>query len=184
VLGLPAPAAAHGMRVGEFYAGLAQPLFHPESLLLLLAFGIWAGRREPHPPGALPLVFVVAVGVGASAGLVGLALPPAAWAVRAGALVFGLLAAAERTAPLPVAALLCAVVGLGHGHVAAFEDRGAAERPILYALGVALAPLLAWGQVAAFTERVRAFWARVGLRVAASWIATIALLVSALGLSQ
>jgi hypothetical protein len=55
---------------------------------------------------------------------------------------------------------------------------------VLYALGLALAPLVTSGWLILLAERARAFWIQVGVRVVGSWIATIALLVTALALTR
>jgi hydrogenase/urease accessory protein HupE len=181
----PGPARAHGATdVGDFYAGLAQPLYHLESLLLLLALGLFAGQAPPERRYAAPLAFAAATLVGAAAALLGLELPGAVWAVRAGSLVCGLAVAARLAPGLGVFAAAGLVFGLGQGHYAALGDRAELARPALYALGLALGPLVTSGWLILVAERARAFWMQVGLRVVGSWIATIALLVCALALAS
>lgn len=180
---LPSTARAHGStETGDFYAGLLQPVHHPESLLLLLALGLWAGQLPPSRQWLPPLLFAGATLLGAGLGLAGLVPVPAAWLVRGGALVLGLAVAARWTAPAALATGLALLLGLGQGHHASFSERQQVERALLYLLGAGLAPLLVCGWLVTLAERARAFWAQVALRVAGSWIATIALLVSALEL--
>jgi hydrogenase/urease accessory protein HupE len=182
---VPGAARAHGAtNVGDFYAGLAQPLYHPESLLLLVALGLFAGQAPAERRYAAPVAFAAATLVGAAAALLGLEAPVAIWVLRAGTIALGLLVAARRSTATPVLLALGAVLGLAQGFHAAFGDRADLARPLLYALGLALAPLVTSGWLILLAERARAFWMQVGLRVVGSWVATIALLVSALALAR
>lgn len=178
-------AHGHGATdVGDFYAGLAQPVYHLESLLLLVALGLFAGQAPAERRYAAPLAFAGATLIGAAAAVLGLELPGAVWVVRVGSLLLGLAIAARRGTALPVLLALGAVLGLGQGHYAALGDRADLARPALYALGLALGPLVTSGWLILLAERARAFWMQVGLRIVGSWIATIALLVSALALAR
>jgi len=184
LVGVPSPASAHGStQVGDFYGGLLQPLYHPESLLLLLALGLWAGQVPPARQWVPPLAFAGATLLGAGLGLAGLSPAPALWLVRGGALGLGLMVAARWVPPALPAVGLALVLGLGQGQYASFSERQEVERVLLYVLGAGLAPLLVCGWLVTLAERARAFWAQIALRVAGSWIATIALLVSALELA-
>lgn len=181
-----APASAHSSAsMGDFYAGLLQPVFHLDSLMLLLTVGLWAGqmhtaaRRLTGPP-----FFAAATVLGGIATLLGVHLAQPVWIERAGALVLGILVAARLTPPRPVVAALSIVFGLGHGLYGTFGEVNAFGRPSLYLLGLGLGPFLVTGWLVALADKVRAFWMQVGFRVIGSWIATIALLVSALGLSS
>lgn len=183
----PAPAAAHGtMQAGDFYAGLLQPAFHLESLLLLVALSLWTGQLQPPDQGRLPAAFSAAVLVGGLAGVAGLgeaAAGAAAWSVRGGALALGLLVASRPPQPRTLRYGLAIVLGLGQGHLGSLADRAALTRPLLYVLGLALAPLVLGGLAIGVSERFQAFWVQVAFRIAGSWIATVALLVSALQLA-
>jgi hydrogenase/urease accessory protein HupE len=178
------PAHAHGATdVGDFYAGLLQPVYHLESLLLLLALGLAAGQAPAERRHAVPLAFAGATLVGAAAALAGGALPQADWLVRGGSAALGLLVAARWIPDPRVALILALALGVGQGQHAALADRADLARPWLYALGLALGPLVVGGWLIALADRARAFWLQVGWRVAGSWIATIALLVAALELA-
>lgn len=182
---LAGPAHAHGAaNLGDFYAGLAQPLYHPESLLLIVAFGLWIGQAPGDRKLPMLLAFAGAVLAGAALAFAGVAVPGMAWSVRGGALLVGGLVALRCVPPLAPVALLALLLGAGQGHVGSFADRQEVARPILYALGLGLAPLLVASWFILLAERYEARWLQVGFRVAGSWIATIALLVATLSLAK
>jgi hydrogenase/urease accessory protein HupE len=186
VLAVPSAALAHGtMKVGDFYGGLSQPIFHPESLLPLLAMLLWCvqGPSELARP-RVPLVFAAATAAGSALAIAGIGLPPAVWVARAGALGVGLLVAARIPNDERLAAPLAILVGVATGHAATWPDRADLARPALYAAGLATAVVIAWGYLGSLALRFRAFWAQVALRILGSWIATITLLVSALALAS
>jgi len=186
VLAAPSAALAHGtMKVGDFYGGLSQPIFHPESLLPLLAMLLWCvqGSAELARP-RVPLVFALATAAGSAIATAGVDLAPAVWIARAGALGVGLLVAARVPSDERLAAPLAILIGVATGHVATWPDRADLARPWLYAGGLAAAVVIAWGYLGSLALRFRAFWAQVALRILGSWIATIALLVSALALAS
>jgi urease accessory protein len=181
----PAPVWAHGtVPIGDFYGGILEPVYHLESLLLLLAVALAATQLQGLDRGRFPLAFAAGSLAGALAGLGAVPLPGAAWAVRGGTLALGLAVAARRVPP-GVAGLVVAVgLGAAQGHFGSFGDRAALSRPTLYALGLSLAPLLASGSALALADRFRAFWLEVAVRIAGSWIATVAILVAALELAN
>jgi hydrogenase/urease accessory protein HupE len=185
VLAAPTAALAHGtMKVGDFYGGLSQPIFHPESLLPLLAMLLWCvqGPSEIARP-RVPLVFALATAAGSALATAGVDLPPAIWVARAGALVLGLLVAARVPSDDRFAAPIAILIGVAAGHASTWPDRADLARPWLYAGGLAMAVVIAWGYLGSLALRFRAFWAQVALRILGSWIATITLLVSALALA-
>ena len=173
------PAYAHTLPIGDFYAGLLQPALHLPSLLLVLCVALGATQLEGSARGGAPLAFAAGCLAGGVAALATGPLSGAGWVVRAGTLALG-LAIALRRVPTGVAGLLLAgVLGVAQGGHALAGEEGLA-RPLLYALGAAFAPLPLAGAALAFVERVRAFWLEVAVRIAGSWIATIALLAGAL----
>lgn len=181
----PEAAFAHGMlQAGEFYTGLAQPLFHPEALLSLCAVLLWSSQQTEPEQHRLPFVFCATLLAGCSVAWLGWSPPGMGWVQRAGALGLGLLVAARLPLPGPLAYAIVAAIGLAQGSEAIRPDLGTLGRPWLYALGLAATSLVLWGWLVLFTERFRAFWAQVALRVAGSWIATVTLLVSALALAR
>jgi hypothetical protein len=108
----------------------------------------------------------------------------AAWTARVGALAVALAVAARSSVPSALAVGIAAALGLAVGHQATWPERAALARPWLFALGLGTGVAVAWGYVVSFRLRFRALWAEIALRVVGSWIATIALLVSALALAR
>ncbi len=179
------PARAHGSaNLGDFYAGLTQPLFHPESMILLLALALWTGqpRREPQLQGLL--AFAAGAVVGAGLGLIGAQVFPAAWLVRAGTLVLGLLTAIRWMPSLAAVVVVGGALGAAQGYVATYVDRAEIGRPILYILGVTLAPILVSSWFVALSSRFQADWIGIAFRVGGSWLAAIALMTTALALAR
>jgi hydrogenase/urease accessory protein HupE len=172
------------MQVGDFYGGLSQPLFHPESLLVLLAVLLWSAQRGLPLLVRAPLALAAGVVAGSALAIAELPLAPAIWLTRAAALAFGLGLAARVAIPAWIAVPLAAAIGVAAGHAATWPDRETLARPWLYALGLGAGVAIAWGWIASFALRWRALWAQVALRIAGSWIATITLLVAALALAR
>ena len=182
---VPAPAFAHGtLKIGEFYTGLSQPLFHFESLLILLAVLLWSVQRGGEALVRVPSAFALATLAGSALALAGVDLPATTLVMRGGTLLFALLVAARIGLPGFVAIALAVALGVAAGHEATWSDRADLTRPWLYTAGLGAAVIVLWGYVASFALRFRAFWAEVALRVVASWIATVTLLVSALALAK
>jgi len=181
----PCAALAHGtMKIGEFYTGLSEPVFHPDSLLVVLAVLLWSSQRGEPLLYRVPFAFAGAILAGSALALAGVALPGALWIARAGALGLGLLVAARLGLPDGASLALAVALGIATGHDATWPDRTALARPWLYALGLGMAVAIGWGYVASFALRFRAFWAQVAVRIVGSWIATVTLLVSALALAK
>lgn len=185
VLLAPAGALAHSnVDMGDFYAGLSQPVFHWELLLLALAAALWSSQAAEPDDALIPAAFLLSALTAATAALW---IAPAAgsggpWIVRVESLCLGLLVAARlRLARVGVA--VGALAGLSYGWVAAVGELAEIGRPLPYVLGLASGALVLFGWVLAFTTKFRAFWAEVAVRVVGSWIATISLLVAALELA-
>lgn len=173
------PARAHlvSTELGPFYDGAAHPLVTPEDLLLILGFavlaafpGVHAGRRT-----LTSLAFCWAIGVLAGFGIAGGEMTvPYASAVLL--ILVGLAGALRRRLPAGILGRLAGFVGFTRGFLngaAAHEADGTWLSAIGIATGVCLAAALAMG-LAAVVERRG--WTVV-LRVAASWIAAIGLLM-------
>lgn len=171
-------AHAHLMNsgFGPFYDGLAHPLVTVDDLLPVLALGLLAGLRGARCGRwtlfALPLSW--AAGMAMASALTGPAVP--GWWTGAVTLVLGAMVAADRPWPSALVVALAGVAGamqgLGNGRELASVAGGAlAMAGIVCAIFVLLALLS--GQVAS----LRAGWARIGVRVAGSWIAAIGLLM-------
>ena len=179
------PASAHGSpTLGDFYSGLSQPLYHPESLLLLLALGLWVGQRAERPQLAGLVAFVLATLAGAAAGLMGVSAPAALWSVRLGTIALGLLTAARWFPPLWLAVAIGALLGAAQGNFGAAGDPAEIARPVVFSLGLGVAPLLVTSWFVALADRFRTRWMEIGFRVVGSWLATIAMLVASLAAAR
>jgi hydrogenase/urease accessory protein HupE len=173
------PARAHlvSTELGPFYDGAAHPLVTPEDLLLILGLavlaafrGVAAGRRTLT---SLALGWTVGVLAGFAVAGGELAVPYASAVLL---VLVGLAGALRRRPPAGLMGGLAGVIGLARGFLngaAAHEADGVWLSALGIATGVFLAAALALG-LAAVVERRG--WTVV-LRVAASWIAAIGLLM-------
>src|SRR5262249_54528527 len=108
-----APAEAHGnWSGGGFYAGLLQPIYHPEALLAALALVLWSTQQEPSAGFLVCAAFTATIALGSSLALLGARIPGAEWGTRAAMLAFGPLAAARLRLPGQLGAALAAAAGL------------------------------------------------------------------------
>lgn len=173
------PARAHlvSTELGPFYDGAAHPLVTPEDLLLILGFavlaafpGVAVGRRTLT---ALATAWAVGVLAGFAVADGELVVPYASAVIL---VLLGLAGALRRQLPAGFLGWLAAFVGFTRGFLngsAAQAADGVWLSAIGIATGVFLAVSLSMG-LAAVVERRG--WTVV-LRVAASWIAAIGLLM-------
>ena len=174
-----APAQAHGnAQLGDFYAGLFQPFFHPEFLLAALAIALWSTQQEPSSAVALCVGFAAAVLAGSAVAELGAAADASAWGPRLCALAVGPLVAARVRVPATLAAVVAIAAGLAHGNAGTAPELAQLTRPVLWAFGLGLGSLLLGAYANAMTARFPAFWMQVAVRVVGSWISSIALLVA------
>ena len=178
------PAHAHGdASLGDFYEGLFQPFFHPEFALAAIALALWSTQQASRSALLLCAGFATALAAGAVAAFLGCHAPVSSWAPRVAALAIGAAVALRAPLPNPVAAgALGVAVGFAQGHAATAAELAQIAKPSLWTAGLALGAVLLGGYANAMTQRFRAFWMQVGVRVAGSWIAAIALLVGVLAL--
>jgi len=174
------PAHAHAVIQGlnDFQGGLIHPVLVPAHVLSLVALGLLIGQQRNSR--RTPLIFAFAAGL-----LLAIALIVAAQAYETGnvilavALVAGLLVAIAQ--PLPLVVIVIPVV-IG-AFAIEFDSVPAlvSKRDTLVTLaGTALGAWLALVTVAGLTIDLKYEWMRIGVRVAGSWSAAIALLVLAL----
>ena len=186
------PAEAHMgfVGLGHFANGALHPLLLPAHIMVIAGIGLFAGRQGYGRGVETAATFF-------SGCLVGLAAVSASTSIRAipetwlqsgilvGALVVGLGVALALTLPrwivLSVIGIAATVIGVDSSYEA--------ERPFLvvqtYAgtlLSSTLAVLYITG-VSAAIHTSRPEWVRIGVRIAGSWIAAIAMLVLALQLA-
>ena len=177
---LAVPAAAHAHLIntgcGPFYDGMTHLFLTPQDLLPVLALTLLAGLRGPR--AGRVVLFVLPLSWLAGTIAASLAEPHQALPVATTVATIALGALVAADAPLGAASVAgCAAAlglfagGLNGIELAQLRSSWLASAGVSCAL-FALVALLA-GQVV----DVRAAWARMGLRVAGSWIAAIGLLM-------
>lgn len=181
VLLIAAPARAHmNADVGDFYQGLLQPFLHLEFLGSALAIALWSTQQAERAALSICAGFGLCVGIGSAAAWLGAEGTATVWAPRLCMLVVGVLVAARARPPAVAGAALAGLIGLAQGHAATASDREVIARPVLWTVGLAVGAGLLGAYANAATQRFRAFWVQVGVRVLGSWIAAVGLMVSVL----
>lgn len=180
-----APAEAHGnWSGGDFYAGLLQPIYHPESLLAALALVLWSTQQEPSAGFLVCAAFTATIALGSSLALLGARIPGAEWGTRAAMLAFGPLAAARLRLPGQLGAALAAAAGLASGAAATAPEAAQITRPVLWTLGLGGGAALLGVYAHQAVWRFQAFWMQIAVRIVGSWITAIGLLVSVLAATR
>ena len=162
--------------LGPVYDGIAHLALSPADLAVVMVLTLLAAMRGPRQGRWLLALLPAAWLVG---GLTGLMFPINAslgWATGVSFLLAGALVAADRNLPLPVVATLAAVIGAFHG----FLTGAALARTPSAALeltGTLVALMVVVTLLAGLVVSIKAFWARVAVRVLGSWIAATGLLV-------
>lgn len=183
---LPAGASAHVPVAGMqgFYLGLLHPATTASHGLLLLALGVMLAPAWPGRFGRAWAAFAAAALAGLGAVMLGgTALQPGEWTLLAAAALVALYAAAA-LGRFPAVTLALAGLGgllLGAGSAPDPGPPGAAAVTAAGScLGLALGLLYLAGGIGWLRLRFEEPWAGVGLRIAAAWIAAIAILLAAL----
>jgi urease accessory protein len=178
LLALPGAARAHLVTsgLGPFYDGALHLLLSPVDLLGLIAAALLAGLRGRKAARKTVIALSLAW---LCAGLIGLRIsvtPDLSWLSTLSFMLLGLLVAANvRLPPIAVAVLagaFAALQGLESGSVMA--TLGSSARSLA---GMVLAVLLLALLTSAAVAPLQAFWARVAVRVAGSWVAAVGMLM-------
>ncbi|WP_127145019.1 HupE/UreJ family protein [Pelagibacterium montanilacus] len=149
-----APAFAHLDPVahGSFAAGFTHPLFGLDHILAMVAVGLWAASVGGRALWAVPTAFVVTMGIGFGAAILGMPLPLVEPVILASVIFIGIMIALAM--PLPVAGVAGAVAFFalfhGHAHGGEMGEAGAlgyaagfiAATAVLHGAGVALGMVL------------------------------------------
>jgi len=176
------PGFAHPAPLGidGFPGGLIHPLFVPAHAMAVLALGLLIGQQANWARLAA-LSFIL--GLAAGLGVMTLGIVPS-WMnelVLGGALIAGLLAALDRPVPETLGCILAVLLGFCIGLDSPPEAISLAEANLmLIGTGLGAAALLILA--VAIASRLKAGWARIGVRILGSWIAASAILVLALRL--
>jgi urease accessory protein len=155
--------------------GMAQIALDPEHLSVVLALALLGALAGPQAAWRIQLALPIGIAVGA---LAWAAVPPLAWLPAAGlgaSALAALLAALAPRLPAALYPILAALGGALHGLWAAQVQHGSLTTPS-FAAGAAAAAAVVHALTAWPALELRTPWQRIALRVAASWIAAIALL--------
>jgi urease accessory protein len=172
----PAEAHLNSTGMGPFYDGAMHLLMSPEDIVPVFAMAMLAGLRGVAFGRRALFVLPAAWLVGGCLGLTtvstgGNAILAAVWF-----LVMGALLAVDAKLSLQVTTALAAVLGLYHGYLNG-SGMGQPGTGAVALLGLIFTNFALIALAAAFVVRLRAEWARIGVRVAGSWIAASGLLM-------
>jgi len=178
LLGIPARTEAHLVNtgLGPFYDGVSHLFIAPEDLLTVLALGMLAGMGGPLYGRTVLFSLTVAWIIGGVAGLAHSS--EIAFPLSAGIsyLVVGGLVALDRKVPIGVVIGLASSFGLLHGFLNG-TAMVSSKLGWLGLAGVSAAVFVVVALVAAFVVWLQFAWARIGVRVAGSWIVAVGLLM-------
>ena len=178
LVGAPGQAMAHLVNTGfgPFYDGIVHVLATPEDLLLIVALTLLAGLRGAPCGRAVLCVLPVAWLAGAVAGgMTGLAVDipvlSAALLIAVGALV-----AVDLRLSLIWVTALALTCGVLHGY---FNGASLARARVsgLAVVGIASAVFVLVSLLSGQVTALRAYWTRIVVRVAGSWLTAIGLLM-------
>lgn len=162
--------------LGPVYDGIAHLTLSPADLALVVVLTLLAAMRGARPGrwllAVLPLAWL-------GGGMVGLVFPVSAsmdWATGLAFLLAGALVAVDCNLRLPVVSALVSVIGAFHGFLTG-SALARAPSAALELTGELVALTVVVTLAAGFVVSLRAFWARVVVRVLGSWIAATGLLL-------
>jgi urease accessory protein len=185
LLSAPGVAQAHVVipGVGGFQGGLLHPLLVPSHGLALIALGLLLGAQPLRIRLWLIAAFVLSMALSFELVSLAFATVSAELATLVLAAITGLLLASGWKAPVPAAALL----SIGLGAAILFDSVPAVpsvRETVITLCGTALSATALIAVAAFLSAALPAFWQRIGIRVAGSWIAASAILVLALRLAK
>jgi len=162
--------------LGPVYDGIAHLALSPADMALVVALVFLAAMRGARH-GRWLLALLPAAWL--ASGVIGLTFPINAspgWAIGLAFLLVGGLVAADRDLPLPVVMGLVAILGTFHGLMTG-AALAATRSARLELVGEWVALTVLVTLIAGLVVSLRAFWARVVVRVLGSWIAATGLLL-------
>jgi len=172
----PADAHLNATGMGPIYDGLMHFLTSPEDLVPALAVALLAGLRGAaygrRAIFTLPGAWLLGILCGLSVAAANTAMLGAGiWF-----LVLGGLVLTDAKLSLGAMTALAALVGLVHGYFNG-TGMGLSAQSVVAALGLSAAVFVLVVLAAALVVTLRAYWARIAVRVAGSWIAASGLLM-------
>lgn len=149
---LATPVLAHtstGFHLHGFEDGMMHPLTGADHIAAMVAVGLWAAFLGGRALWALPLAFLVAMGLGAALGHAGFVVPALETLIAASVIALGAVLAFGLSVPVTLGAALCGAFAVVHG-MAHGVEMPANAAGLAYGLGfvIATAALHATGLVA------------------------------------
>ncbi len=172
----PADAHLDATGMGPVYDGLMHFLTSPEDLVPALALALLAGLRGAQYGRRAMFTLPVAWLLGSLFGLTAATASVGALGASFWFLLLGSLVVADAQLSLRSMTALGALLGLVHGYLNG-TGMGLSISSVAAALGLASAVFVLVVLVAALVVRLRAYWARIAVRVGGSWIAASGLLM-------
>jgi urease accessory protein len=174
-----APMSAHAHLVqtgfGTFYDGLVHLVLTPADLLVVLGLGLLAGSCGAAASRGVLLALPGAWLVGGLNGVSSPSAPALPWATTISFGMTGLLLAMNAKLSKPWIMSFAGAAGLLHGYINGVTM--APEAPDwLSLIGVTTMVFMLVTWLAAFVVSVHAYWVRIAVRVAGSWIVAVGLL--------
>jgi urease accessory protein len=173
------PMSAHAHLVqtgfGAFYDGMVHLVLTPADLLAVLGFGLLAGSCGAAASRGVLLAFPAAWLIGGLLGVSSASVYSLPWATTLSFGLVGLLVAMNAKLPRLWIVSFASVAGLLHGYIDG-ATMAANVADWLSLTGVTTMVFILVTLLAALVVSVRAYWARIAVRVAGSWIVAIGLL--------
>jgi urease accessory protein len=135
----PTPARSHdgtGL-AGGFAAGFQHPLLGLDHMLAMVSVGLWGAFLGRPLVIALPVLFPIAMAIGAAAGMAALPMPPVELGIAVSVLTLGLMILLAVRASVTVACAIVGMFALFHGYAHGIELPAAAD-PVGYTTGFIL----------------------------------------------
>jgi urease accessory protein len=170
---LASPAMAHdSVHAAGLTAGLLHPLSGADHLLAMLAVGLWAAAQNPTARRCLPVLFPLAMLMGALAAASGVALAGMESLIGLSVVALGMLTVFSVRMPAWAGGLLLAAFALAHGQAHGLE-MPAGGSALAYFLGFSaatavlhLAGMLAANRAGQFASRA----AGLGIALVGTWM--------------
>ncbi|MGC3987682.1 MAG: HupE/UreJ family protein [Pseudorhodoferax sp.] len=178
-------AWAHGeiKGVGAFYSGVLHPFISPAHLIALVVLGLLFGQRGVLASRQAMAALVVALALGLWSSLRLPGLPDPDLLLLALGILLGLGVVLARAWPAWALVPLSALAGLAVGLGSAPDGMAPAQRHAAL-LGTLIGATLCTACLAGVVHPLHKPWARVGVRVLASWLSASALLVLTLAIAR
>jgi hydrogenase/urease accessory protein HupE len=175
---VPSPAEAHlnSTGMGPVYDGLLHFLMSPEDLIPALALALLAGLRGAAYGRRAAFTLPAAWLLGSLFGLTAAARTGSPVLSSFWFLLLGGLVIADARLSLCAMTALTALLGLVHGYLNG-TGMGLSGFAVVALLGLCSGVFVLVVLAAAFVVHLRAYWARIAVRVAGSWIVASGLLM-------